>query len=145
MAMDITRELRTVVIERAQHQCEYCLKPDDHALNPHRHEVDHVLAEKHGGSTDAENLAYACFHCNRHKGADIASLDPHTQELIRLFHPRTQRWTQHFQLTEDGSILGQTAEGRATARLLRMNDPERIRMRADLIAVARLSPSVAHS
>ncbi len=64
MATDIARELRTVVIERARHQCEYCQKPDDRELNPHRHEVDHVLAEKHGGRTEAENLAYACFHCN---------------------------------------------------------------------------------
>lgn len=144
MATDITKELRTLVIERAQHQCEYCHKPDDRELNPHRHEVDHVLAEKHGGRTEAENVAYACFHCNRHKGADIASLDPHTQELVRLFHPRTQRWEYHFQLTEGGSILGQTAEGRATARVLRMNDPERIRMRVDLIAVGRLSPSTPY-
>jgi hypothetical protein len=139
MATDIARELRTVVIERARHQCEYCQKPDDRALNPHRHEVDHVLAEKHGGGTEADNLAYACFHCNRYKGADIASLDPQTHELVRLFNPRTQSWTVHFQLIVDGSFLARTPEGRATVRLLHMNDPERIRARADFIAIGKLT------
>lgn len=141
MAMDIPQELRTRVVERAHHQCEYCQKPDDRALNPHRHEVDHVLAEKHGGPTEAENLAYACFQCNRYKGSDIASLDPHTQELIRLFHPRMQVWEEHFRLSEDGNIFGQTAAGRTTVRLLHMNDAERVHVRADLIASGRLRPS----
>lgn len=144
MATDIPRELRTVVVERARDQCEYCLKPDDRVLNPHRHEVDHVLAEKHGGITEAENLAYACFHCNRYKGADIASLDPQTQELVRLFHPRSQKWAEHFQLSEDGSIRGQTAAGRTTVRLLHMNDVERVRGRADLIASGRLLFEAVH-
>jgi hypothetical protein len=143
MATDIPRELRTLVIERARHQCEYCQKPDDRELNPHRHEVDHVLAEKHGGYTEAENLAYACFHCNRYKGTDIASLDPQTQELVRLFHPRTQRWADHFQLTADGNIHAHTPEGRATVRLLHMNDSERIHTRADLIALGKITVSVS--
>jgi HNH endonuclease len=27
----------------------------------------------HGGKTDAENLAYTCWRCNRHKGSDLGS------------------------------------------------------------------------
>src|SRR4051812_20614771 len=105
MATDISRDGRRSVIERAQGRCEYCQKSDDHKINPYRHEIDHVIAEKHGGSTELSNLAYACFQCNRYKGTDIASLDPQTGEVTRLFNPRTQEWADHFALTEDGQIL----------------------------------------
>ena len=39
------------------------------------HEVDHVVAEKHGGTTVETNLAFTCWRCNRHKGTDLASID----------------------------------------------------------------------
>ncbi len=132
MATALPRDLRSSVVGRTHSQCEYCQKPDDRGINPHRHEVDHILATKHGGRIELENLAYACFHCNRYKGADIASLDPQTNELVRLFNPRTQNWVDHFLLQEDGVILSRTAEGRATTQLLHVNDPERTQVRADL-------------
>jgi hypothetical protein len=63
---------RRLVRQRAQGRCEYCLiHEDDVDL---RHEVDHIIAEKHGGVTEPANLAYACFICNNNKGSDIASL-----------------------------------------------------------------------
>jgi len=133
MATALSREVRLAVIERARGRCEYCQKPDDRTLNPYRHEADHILAEKHGGNTALDNLAYACFQCNRYKGTDLTSLDPHTNEVTRLFHPRTQQWGNHFALTTEGTIMPRTPEGRATARLLRLNAPERVQTRADLI------------
>ncbi len=139
MATAVSREVRRAVIERAREQCEYCQKPDDHQFNPYRHEIDHVIAEKHGGNTELDNLAYACFQCNRYKGTDIASLDPQTGETTLLFNPRTQTWDEHFQLNEGVAITPQTATGRVTARLLRFNDPARVQQRADLIAVGALS------
>ena len=68
----IPASLRREVIERAEQRCEYCLIHADDFL--HRHEVDHVVAEKHRGVTNAANLAYACFACNRNKGSDLGSL-----------------------------------------------------------------------
>jgi HNH endonuclease len=44
------------------------------------HEADHVIAEKHGGATSADNLAWACFYCNRFKGSDLASVDPTSRD-----------------------------------------------------------------
>ncbi len=142
MATDIPRGVRGAVIERARGRCEYCHKPDDRMLNPYRHEVDHILAEKHGGDMTLDNLAYACFQCNRYKGTDLTSLDPHTNEVTRLFHPRTQPWDHHFSLTADGMITPRTPEGRATARLLRLNAPERVQTRADLIIAGLLTPTM---
>ncbi len=96
MATELPSATRRAVNDHAQGQCEYCRKPDDREFNPYRHEVDHVLAEKHVGRTELSNLAYACFWCNRHKGTDIASLDPQTGEVRQLFNPRKQQLDRSF-------------------------------------------------
>lgn len=122
--------LRRLVIGRAGERCEYCLLQAAVAFFPH--EVDHVIAEKHGGTTEAPNLAYTCWRCNRHKGTDLGSFDPATHEFSLLYHPRTQRWQKHFAL--DGTqIEGITAEGRTTVQLLRLNAVERIGERQALL------------
>ena len=128
MPMAISVSLRQAVIARAQSRCEYCRKPPI-AFYPH--EVDHVIAVKHGGATTLDNLAYACFECNRHKGSDLTSFDPQTGALTRLFNPRTQHWSEHFRL-ERAQIVSFTPEGRTTVFLLHLNDPERILERAAL-------------
>ena len=64
------------------------------------------------------------MECNQHKGPNIATLDPHTEELVALFHPRRHRWDDHFE-RRDLQIVGRTAIGRGTVRLLKMNDPLR--------------------
>ncbi|MGE0376711.1 MAG: HNH endonuclease [Planctomycetaceae bacterium] len=101
-----------------------------------RHEPDHVIAEKHGGETTAENLALACFACYRFKGSDIASLDPVSGELAPLFNPRVDRWSDHLTVAE-GRIVGLTAVGRATEQLSRLNLPERVEVRTLLARVTR--------
>jgi len=74
---------RSAVIGRARGRCEYCHKPQ---ISFYPHEVDHVVALKHGGETSLDNLAFACFQCNRHKGSDIASMDPQTGAITPLFN-----------------------------------------------------------
>jgi hypothetical protein len=123
--------LRRLVHERAGGACEYCLAPEATAL--FAHEVDHVVAEKHGGTTTEDNLALACGLCNLFKGSDIGSLDPVTGELVPLFHPRRDRWSDAFQLV-DARIVGRTAAARATVRLLQLNRPDRVAERAVLMA-----------
>ena len=120
-----------------------CYLPEDASWAVH--EVDHVIARKHGGKTDLDNLAYAYLDCNRHKGTDLTSLDPQTSEITQLFNPRTQKWDNHFRLNEDGTIASLTAEGRTTAALLKFNDLLRVQTRADLIATGKLSPTPGQS
>ena len=98
------------------------------------HEPDHVIAEKHGGATSLENLAWACFYCNRFKGSDLASVDPTSNKVVFLFHPREQRWNRHFRLN-GALIAGITASGRATVALLHLNDAERVTYRLGLIDI----------
>jgi uncharacterized Zn-finger protein len=50
-----------------------------------------IIAEKHRGTTEAENLALACPYCNRAKGTDLGSIDPETGKLTPFFNPRTQK------------------------------------------------------
>jgi hypothetical protein len=119
----IPTALRRLVENRAQHRCEYCLLPAQIAFFPH--EIDHIIAEKHGGKTDDENLAYTCWRCNRHKGSDLGSFDPETQEFCFLFHPHDRVWTEEFRV-EGSKIVGLTAIGRTTVKLLQLNTPERL-------------------
>ena len=121
--------LRRRIYQRAHGRCEYCLLSKEDAFFPH--EPDHVIAEKHGGATTFENLALACFDCNRFKGSDIASLDPGSAKLVALFNPRTQEWNEHFSLTE-GEIIALSPIGSATERLLKLNLPVRIEARRAL-------------
>jgi len=126
----ISAALRRLVEERANYQCEYCLLPAGVAFFPH--EVDHIIAAKHEGQTNEENLAFACWRCNRHKGTDLGSFDPQTERFSFLFNPRTQLWAEHFRL-EDFRIIGLTPEGRTTANLLQLNTEERIAERQRLL------------
>ena len=126
----VPAQLRQLVIERAQQRCEYCLFPQSAALLTF--EMEHIIAEKHRGRTEAENLALACSYCNRAKGTDLASIDPETGKLTPFFNPRTQKWSDHFQL--DGAAISPlTASGRVTVEILQFNQLERLQERERLI------------
>jgi hypothetical protein len=123
---EISASLREEVRSRAGLRCEYCLIPE--VMTFATHEVDHIIASKHGGGTISENLALCCTLCNKHKGSDVASIDPETGELQRLFHPRRDRWHEHFCL-QAGTVVALTAVGRVTLRLLQINRAERVKER----------------
>jgi hypothetical protein len=130
----IPAALRRAVGARAGGACEYCLLHEEDAFFPH--EPDHVIALKHGGATTVENLALACIECNRFKGSDLASVDPETSLVERIFDPRAEAWDDHFRAS-DGVIDPLTARARATVALLRMNAPPRVEVRAALSWIGR--------
>lgn len=127
----IPAELRRSVRLRARDCCEYCLIPESMTLAVH--EIDHIIAEKHGGPTDADNLALACALCNGFKGSDLASIDAETGAIVPLINPRRDRWTEHFHLVA-GRIEPLTPSGRATVRLLQLNHPDRVEERELLLS-----------
>lgn len=137
----IPEALRRLVSIRANGCCEYCLLNQNDSFLPH--EIDHIIAEKHRGTTTEDNLCLSCFDCNRYKGSDISSIDPDTDEVVPLFHPRRDTWSDHFRL-DGAQIIPLTPTGRVTEYLLRLNDPERLARRTILIRLGRY-PAIANT
>jgi hypothetical protein len=101
------------------------------AFHPAPFQIDHIIARQHGGETELENLALACLHCNRFKGPNVAGFDPNTGEIVRLFHPRHDRWEERFEW--DGPELKPLTQiGRVTILVLLINDPEVVAVRKAL-------------
>lgn len=140
MTSYVSAELRRMVETRADHLCEYCLIHEDDTV--FGCQVDHIISEKHGGATDAENLSFACTCCNRSKGTDIGSIARSSGEYVRFFNPRSERWSDHFAL-KGSMIVPRTPTGESTARILGFNEPERILERETLQNVGRYPPAQA--
>lgn len=122
----IPSALRHLVNERANGCCEYCLISEDVSFA--KHQIDHVIAEKQHGLTVEDNLALSCTICNKHKGSNISSIDNETGEIVPLFNPRKDVWSEHFKI-ENGIFIGLTPNARATIRLLQSNTLMRIEER----------------
>ena len=97
-----------------------------------RLEIEHVVPLSRGGTSDESNLWLSCPLCNRHKGDRLSAIDPETGNEVPLFHPRRQRWAEHFRWSEDGlRILGLTPTGRATVVALHLDtDPDALVVRS---------------
>ena len=130
MPVDIPNELRQLVAARADYRCEYCLMPQSASL--HKHEPDHIVPRQHDGATVSDNLALACWRCNRNKGPNVGSFDPETGALVPFFNPRYQAWDEHFNLIE-AFVQPLTPEARVTVKILRINDEDRLAERKSLI------------
>lgn len=118
---------RAAVRERAGQCCEYCQRRQiDSPLIPLQ--IEHIIPRKHGGSDELDNLALACADCNLRKGSNLTGIDPETNEIEPLYHPRRELWSAHFRW--DGvRIVGLTPAGRTTVRVLDLNSSERRRVR----------------
>jgi 5-methylcytosine-specific restriction endonuclease McrA len=124
--------LRELVRNRAGNRCEYCQLPEQ--FSELRFHVEHITPRQHGGADSVENLALACPDCNLFKGPNLTGVEQSTQRVVRLFHPRRDKWAEHFAL-EGSRIVGKTAVGRVTVALFRMNEPQRMRVRGLLMGL----------
>ena len=134
--MDVA--LNQLVRRRANDCCEYCQLPANCSSAPF--EIDHCIAEQHGGKTSAGNLSLACFADNHHKGPNLAGIDPKTRRRTWLFNPRRQKWSKHFRWNGP-ALVGRTSIGRATIEVLQINAPHRLAQRAALIAEGVFPPN----
>ena len=118
---------RAFVRQRAGDRCEYCqLHQDDSPLAALH--IEHIRPRKHGGTDDDANLCLACIDCNLHKGSKLTGIDPQSDVTTPLFHPRDQKWADHFEWNGI-QIVGKTAIGRTTIRVLCMNSDEQSELR----------------
>ncbi len=136
----ISPEIQCLVRQRANRLCEYCHTSEQWQYV--RFTVDHVIPLAQGGSDDPDNLALACFHCNRKKADKLTALDPDSEEEVPLFNPRRDAWSEHFIWSSDGLfIMGLTPTGRASVDALELNRERVINIRAADRIVGRHPPS----
>ena len=130
MGRYFSQAVRQFVASRAGFRCEYCRKPE--IIANFSFHIEHIISRQHGGTDNLSNLAYACSWCNWKKGTNIATVLSEEEELLRLFNPRTDNWTDHFEVQE-GAIMDKTDIAKGTLRLLEMNTVELILERKELI------------
>ena len=127
---------RDLVRQRASDRCEYCRLHQEHSGL--RHHTEHIMAKQHGGSDGPDNLALACHRCNLHKVTNLAGIDPATGQVTPIFHPLRNQWSDHFRF-EGARIDGISPVGRATVRVLNMNDARRLELRTELLKRGELA------
>jgi 5-methylcytosine-specific restriction endonuclease McrA len=120
---------RAAVRRRAGNRCEYCRLLQENADLPHH--IEHIVPKQHRGTDEFSNLALACQRCNLNKGPNLTGIDPASGAIAPLFHPRRDRWEDHFHF-QGVWIEGRTASGRATVSVLGMNENRRLNLRWEL-------------
>jgi len=135
----IPADIQRLVRHRANQLCEYCHTSERWQYV--RFTIDHVIPFAQGGADDPDNLALACFHCNRRKADRLTAVDPDTGEEATLFNPRRDVWNEHFVWSADGyRVIGLTPCGRATVMVLALNRERIMDIRAADRMVGRHAP-----
>lgn len=130
--------IQRAILELSRDYCEYCVVPSNFSTDYFHYE--HIIALALNGPTELGNIARSCGICNNNKRDKIEYIDPLTQETVRLFHPRQDVWTDHFQWSKDDLyIVGITPIGRATIDLLKLNRPNALNLRK-LLKLGGLHP-----
>jgi 5-methylcytosine-specific restriction endonuclease McrA len=133
------QSIREPIRIRANDCCEYC---QAQAYFSHdSFSVEHIIPIMRNGSDDLSNLAWSCLSCNNIKNIFVTSLDPETGQIVPLFHPREDLWEEHFEWSEDTTLMiGKTPVGRATIFRLQLNRFGLINYRRVLAAVGEHPP-----
>lgn len=124
----IDAELRRRIIAHFQGRCAYCRSPL--MLFPGSETIDHILPRSESGADNEANLCVSCWRCNLRKADRVTAVDPLTRRRARLYHPRRQRWFDHFAWSEDFTrLIGRTICGRATIVALDLNTDDFVKAR----------------
>jgi HNH endonuclease len=135
--VDLQRQVR----DHFSNCCAYCRT--DEALTVTTFEFEHIIPRSAGGETVFENLCLSCPSCNRYKAQRQTSTDPMTEEVVLLFHPQLQVWSDHFAWSEDSTeIVGCTPVGRSTITALKMNRSQMVRVRGMWVKLREHPPKL---
>ncbi len=128
----VTAEQKDLVAQRAKDCCEYCQCQAQFSPDPFS--IEHIIPRSRGGPSQLSNLALACQGCNNRKYTSVESTDSVTGKTVPLYHPRQQRWNDHFAWSEDYTlVLGLTPTGRTTIEKLQLNRPGIMNLRRVLV------------
>ncbi len=132
-------QLKEAVKARAKNCCEYCNSQEKFATQSFS--IEHIYPLSKGGQTTLDNLALACQGCNNHKYNKTEGIDSVSGEIISLYHPRQQNWSDHFCWSNDYTlIIGLTPIGRVTVDVLRLNREGLVNLRRILYAMGEHPP-----
>jgi HNH endonuclease len=136
----ISETIQEQIRLRANYLCEFCHA--DERWQYVKFTVDHLVPFSLGGNDHPDNLALACFHCNRRKTNKLVAIDLLTSTEVPLFNPRQDNWQDHFIWSMDRLIvIGSTAIGRATVAALLLNRDRVIPIRAADLEIGRHPPT----
>ncbi|HEY9708139.1 MAG TPA: HNH endonuclease [Oculatellaceae cyanobacterium] len=135
----VTAQQKKAVAERANGCCEYCRSQVRFAIQPFS--IEHIIPRSAGGETVLDNLALSCQGCNNHKYNKTEGRDPVSGDTVPLYHPRKQRWSNHFAWNDDFTlIIGLTPTGRSTVEALQLNREGVVNLRRVLYAMGEHPP-----
>jgi hypothetical protein len=139
MSKRVSQAKKEQIANRAGYCCEYCRSNTDFSPDPFS--VEHIIPLSKEGSSAMNNLAYSCQGCNNRKYTHIEAINPVTTEVVRLFHPRKDKWIDHFQWSLDKTvIIGITPPGRASVSKLGLNRKGVVNLRQFLIEIGGHPP-----
>jgi len=121
-------EEKVIVRKRAHFRCEYCKAPEE--ITGYAFHIEHIHPQDQGGKDEMENYALSCMPCNRAKSYHQTGQDPKTGHEKRLFHPRKDKWNDHFRVEGKIHVKGKTAIGRTTEQRLKLNQKRQLEARA---------------
>jgi 5-methylcytosine-specific restriction endonuclease McrA len=135
----LTAKQKEAIARRAGGCCEYCRSQA--RFSPDPFSIEHIIPRSKGGTDEDDNLALACQGCNNRKYTHIEAHDPVSGNLVSLYHPRHQRWTDHFGWNEDFTLaIGLTPTGRATVERLQLNREGVVNLRRVLRTIGQHPP-----
>ena len=137
--LHVPAQLKREVFRLASGCCEYCRSQARFAMQPFA--VEHIIPRSRDGVTASDNLCLACQGCNNHKYNRTEALDPITERVVPFFHPRRDRWSDHFNWSSDATfILGLSPTRRATVASLQLNRTGLLNLRRILFAAGEHPP-----
>lgn len=136
----IPENTQNMIRQRANFLCEYCHASEKWQYVPFT--IEHIIPLAKNGTDSLDNLALACFHCNRKKSDRTTAIDEMSGAEVPLFNPRKESWQTHFIWSADGLfIIGLTPIGKATVTALALNRQRVINIRSADQAVGRHPPA----
>jgi len=133
---NLTDRQKQAVKLRARGCCEYCQSQE--AFSPAPFAVEHIIPRAADGSHNTTNLALSCSGCHGHKYQRTHWLDRITGKETPLFHPRHQKWRDHFEWNSDFTLMiGLTPTCRATIEALQVNRPGLVNLRRILFLAGK--------
>lgn len=135
----LKKSISDKVYERAKGCCEYCQILMTYVPDPYV--LEHIIPLSKGGSDELGNLALSCHGCNNTKYNKTEGIDAITGKSTPLYHPRNDKWEEHFKWNEDFTkMIGISPTGRITVEILKMNREELLNLRNLLALVGEHPP-----